>query len=65
MVYCFNMSGKECVKLLKKHGWVVDRIRGSHHIMLKGNESIPIPVHGNADIPAGTLHSILKKAGLK
>jgi predicted RNA binding protein YcfA (HicA-like mRNA interferase family) len=64
-VYKIYMSGKGCIKLLKKHGWVVDRIRGSHHIMLKGNASIPVPVHGNADIAPGTLHNILKKAGLK
>jgi predicted RNA binding protein YcfA (HicA-like mRNA interferase family) len=60
-----TISGKECIKLLKKHGWVVDRIRGSHHIMFKGGISIPVPVHGNADLKPGTLNSILKKAGLK
>jgi len=59
------MNGKDCVKLLKKHGWIVDRIQGSHHIMLKNGISIPIPVHGSADLAPGTLHSILKKAGLK
>ncbi|MDR0303070.1 MAG: type II toxin-antitoxin system HicA family toxin [Treponema sp.] len=60
-----NMSGKDCVKLLRKHGWIVDRIQGSHHIMLKNGMAIPVPVHGNADLASGTLHSILKKAGLK
>jgi predicted RNA binding protein YcfA (HicA-like mRNA interferase family) len=60
-----NMSGKGCVKLLKKHGWTVARIQGSHHIMLKNGISIPIPVHGSADLAPGTLHSILKKAGPK
>jgi len=59
------MSGKDCVKLLKKHGWTVDRIKGSHHIMLKGDLCIPVPVHGTADLASGTLHAILKKAGLK
>jgi len=59
------MSGKDCVKLLKKHGWVVDRIQGSHHIMLKNGMSIPIPVHSSGDLAPGTLHSILKKAGIK
>jgi len=64
-MYYLTMSGKDCVKLLKKHGWVLDRIRGSHHMMLKDGVSIPIPVHGNADLTPGTLNSILKKAGLK
>lgn len=30
-----NMRGKELVKLLEKYGWVLDRISGSHHIMVK------------------------------
>jgi len=59
------MSGKDCVKLLKKHGWTVDRIQGSHHIMLKNSICIPVPVHGSTDLAPGTLNSILKKAGLK
>jgi len=59
------MSGKDCVKLLKKNGWIVDRIQGSHHIMFKNGMSIPVPIHDNADLAPGTLHSILKKAGLK
>jgi predicted RNA binding protein YcfA (HicA-like mRNA interferase family) len=60
-----TMSGKECVKLLNKHGWALDRIQGSHHIMLKDGICIPVPVHGNAGLKPGTLNSILKKAGLK
>jgi predicted RNA binding protein YcfA (HicA-like mRNA interferase family) len=59
------MSGKECVKLLKKHGWALDHIEGSHHIMKKSDIRISVPVHGNVDLKPGTLHSILKKAGIK
>jgi len=33
------MTGKEMVKLLKEHGWEVDRISGSHHIMIKGRKT--------------------------
>jgi len=64
-VYNAIVSGKDCVKLLKKNGWTVSRIRGSHHIMLKDGVCVAVPIHGNADIAPGTLHSILKKAGLK
>jgi predicted RNA binding protein YcfA (HicA-like mRNA interferase family) len=45
------MSGKDCVKLLKKYGWIVDRIQGSHHIMLKNGMVIPVPVHGTLTLP--------------
>ena len=60
------MTGKELTKLLKDHGWVLDRISGSHHIMIKeGERSIPIPVHGKKDIPIGLSKRILKQAGIE
>ena len=58
------MKGKELLKVLQKEGWVLDRVRGSHHIMTKGDETISIPVHGRKDLKKGTLMNILKKAGL-
>ena len=58
------MKGKELVKLLKKNGWTLDRINGSHHVMEKDGCSVAIPVH-NKDIQKGLLHAIKKKAGLQ
>lgn len=61
------LSGKEVCKLLEKHGWSLARIRGAHHIYVKTDrpESIPVPVHGNRSLKKGTLHGILRRAGLK
>lgn len=60
------MKGKELVRLLKEHGWVLDRISGSHHIMVKeGRRPVPVPVHGNKDLNKSLLHGILKEAGIK
>jgi hypothetical protein len=59
------MTGKEIIKLLKKNGWTPDRIKGSHHIFAKNNKTIPVPVHGNKDIPIGTVKKIFKLAGIK
>ncbi len=60
------MKGKELVRVLKEHGWVLDRIEGSHHIMIKqGKRPVPIPVHGSRDLPRGLVHRILKEAGIK
>jgi len=28
------MTGKELIKILKKKGWIIDRISGSHYITL-------------------------------
>ena len=58
------MKDKDLIKLLRKNGWKLDRINGSHHIFRKEGISISIPLHGK-DVPAGLLHRILKDAGLK
>ena len=60
------MTGKQLVKLLVEHDWRVDRIHGSHHIMVKdGYRAVPVPVHGNRDLPKGLLAAILRQTGLR
>ncbi len=59
------MSGKELIKKLLKKGWALDRINGSHHILMKGKETLTVPVHGNKDLPKGLLNALLKQGGLK
>jgi predicted RNA binding protein YcfA (HicA-like mRNA interferase family) len=59
------MNGKDFIKQLKKDGWILDRVKGSHHIMRKGSTSISVPVHGNGDMKPGILDSLKKQAGLK
>jgi predicted RNA binding protein YcfA (HicA-like mRNA interferase family) len=61
------LSGKELVKLYKKNGWILDRVKGSHHIMRnkKTGETMPIPVHGNKSLGKGLERSLLKKLGVK
>jgi len=60
------MSGKELIKIMQKDGWIVDRISGSHHIMIKdGKRAVPVPVHGNRDLPKGLLSAIMRQAELK
>lgn len=60
-----TMTGKEVLELLKRNGWKLNRITGSHHVMIKNGRSIAVPLHGNRDLPPGTLNKILKDAGLK
>jgi len=59
------MDGKELVKILKQNGWTLDRISGSHHIMIKNNKTLSVPVHGSKDLPKGLLNALLKEGGLK
>jgi len=60
------MTSKELIKQLKKTGWKTldGRGKGSHRIMVKGDQEVVVPFH-NRDIPPGTLHQLLKKTGLK
>lgn len=58
------MKDKDLLKLLKKNGWNVIRINGSHHVLQKDGEITVIPIHGK-DVPTGLLNSILKETGLK
>ena len=65
-VFALTMTGKDMVAKLKKDGWRIDRIQGSHHIMVKeGRLPVTIPVHGNKDLLNGTFHQIMKESGLK
>ncbi|MGK5081809.1 type II toxin-antitoxin system HicA family toxin [Bdellovibrionota bacterium FG-1] len=59
------LSGKQLVRLLEENGWVLVRINGSHHILVKGPDSVSVPVHGNHSLGTGLERKILKKAGLK
>lgn len=58
------LSGKELVKLLKKQGWKLDRINGSHHILVKGNKTATVPVHGSKSLGKGLEAKILKQTGV-
>ena len=58
------MRDKDLLKLMKKNGWTVVRIQGSHHILQKGSQIVTLPIHGK-DVPTGLLNAILKRTGLK
>ncbi|MEI6385290.1 MAG: type II toxin-antitoxin system HicA family toxin [Spirochaetota bacterium] len=60
------MTGRQVAKLLETNGWALDRISSSHHIYHKaGFRPVSVPIHGSKDLKVGTLHGILKDAGLK
>jgi predicted RNA binding protein YcfA (HicA-like mRNA interferase family) len=59
------MNGKEVIKRLQRHGFRVERISGSHHLLTNGERKVTVPVHGASDIKIGTLKSIEKQSGVK
>ena len=60
-----TLTGKELVHLALKNGWKLDRIESSHHIMVKGNKTVSIPVHAGKAIPTGLLNRLMKQMELK
>ena len=60
------MNSAEVVKLIQANGWQLVRITGSHHhFRHAGKPGLVTVPHPKKDLPAGTLNSILKQAGLK
>jgi predicted RNA binding protein YcfA (HicA-like mRNA interferase family) len=59
-------SGKAVVQALQRGGFQLSHVRGSHHYLRKPGAAklVVIPVHGNRDLPTGTLRSILRQADL-
>ncbi|WLS79112.1 type II toxin-antitoxin system HicA family toxin [Erwinia pyri] len=55
------MSSRELMKLLQQNGWVLNRVKGSHHIFIKEGKEHHITVpHPEKNVAKGTLHDILK-----
>lgn len=60
-----NQSPQHLIRLLESKGYLLKRIKGSHHIFFHAHDkrTIVVPMHGK-DIPNGTFLSILKQAGI-
>ncbi|MBQ8672355.1 MAG: type II toxin-antitoxin system HicA family toxin [Alphaproteobacteria bacterium] len=58
-------TAKEIMKMLKKDGWYLVRITGSHYVYHNDvkKSTVSVPLH--KIMPIGTALSILKQAGLK
>lgn len=56
---------KQLIRALERAGWELDRVRGSHYVMVHPDEqrAVPVPNH-NRDLKAGTLASILRSTGI-
>ena len=59
------MKSADLIRELNKAGWVLDRIRGSHHVFKHsarpGHVTVP---HPKKDLGKGLLAAIRKQAGL-
>jgi len=51
------------IRALKRHGFFVHHITGSHYFLKKDKLRVSVPYH-NRDLKPGTLASIIAQAGL-
>ncbi|NQS98876.1 MAG: type II toxin-antitoxin system HicA family toxin [candidate division Zixibacteria bacterium] len=56
---------KKIIKVLENRGFILHRIKGSHHIYYhpEMKRRVVVPLH-KKDLPKGTLFEILKQAGI-
>lgn len=59
------LTSQQVIKLIERKGFILDRIKGSHHIYYhpENRRRVIVPFH-KKDLPKGTLHEILKQAGV-
>lgn len=60
-------NARRVIAALRKAGFVVDRVRGSHYILAHPDDpshAVTVPFHGSRDLKPGTLRNIIRQAGL-
>ncbi len=61
------VSGKAVIRALRRAGFELSRVNGSHHAMIHRGPPfrlVSVPVHGNKPLKVGTFAAILEQAGL-
>ena len=58
------VSGKAAVNTFLKAGWYVDRIRGSHAVMLKPGHIASLSIPQHKELSPGTLRSLIRASGM-
>jgi predicted RNA binding protein YcfA (HicA-like mRNA interferase family) len=59
-----SVSGERAVRVFQKAGWVKDRQRGSHVILIKAGHSASLSVPQHREIAPGTLRALIRAAGM-
>ena len=60
-----SLTSEKVIKVLKRKGFVLDRVKGGHHVYYhpETKRRVVVPFH-KRDLPKGTLLEILKQAGI-
>ena len=60
-----SVTARKIIELIKQHGFELDHVTGSHYVFYhpETKKRVTVPYHSK-DLAKGTLHSILKQAGI-
>ena len=60
-----TLTSRQIITILESKGFLLDRIKGSHHIFYNTalNKRVVVPFH-RKDLPLGTMMEILRQAGI-
>jgi len=59
------MTSADLIRDLRQAGWVLDRVRGSHHVFNHaGRSEVVVVPHPKKELGTGPAKAILRQAGL-
>ena len=59
-----SVSGERAVRVFEKAGWIIDRQRGSHVILIKPGNPASLSVPQHRELAPGTLRSLIRASGM-
>jgi len=59
-----SVSGERAVRAFQKAGWIKDRQRGSHVILIKPGHTASLSVPQHREVAPGTLRALVRAAGM-
>jgi predicted RNA binding protein YcfA (HicA-like mRNA interferase family) len=58
------VSGRDARRAFEKAGWIFNRQRGSHMILVKPGVSVNLSVRDHRELDRGLLRAIIRDAGM-
>lgn len=59
------MKSSEFHRLVKRNGWVLIKVEGSHYIYEKEGRRYPVPFHGTKELGKGLKKKMRKEMNIK
>ncbi len=59
-----SVSGERAVRAFQKAGWIKDRQRGSHVILIMPGHAATLSVPQHREVAPGTLRALIRAAGM-